>query len=324
MLSFLRLIRLPNLAIIVLTMYSIRYCLMVPILGLSGFNLQTDELHFGLLVLATVLISAAGYIINDYFDARIDQINKPELKVIDKSINRRLAIILHAVFSGLGVLIGAYISWRAQLLMSGIALFGLAVIGLWVYSTTFKYQMVNGNLLVAALTAMIPFMPVFFEIPTLHRIYNTELLTQQSAFGFTTTTTLLIWAGGYAVFAFALSIIREVFKDMEDVEGDKAYGCKTLPIVLGTTNTKWINFLLIAMTMGGVIYSQDYLTSQLGGLYTRYYSAAVILLPLLFLLYYNFKATEKKQFFLASSIVKFIMLGGIGFLFLVRYLLTVS
>src|SRR5688572_26195329 len=110
MLAFLKLIRLPNLLIIAFTQYMIRLCLIEPILNLSGLQLQMTDWEFGLLVLATVFVSAGGYIINDYFDVRIDHINKPNLLVIDNGVKRRIAMGAHAVFSFAGVAIGIFLS----------------------------------------------------------------------------------------------------------------------------------------------------------------------------------------------------------------------
>src|ERR1019366_9227099 len=135
MIAFLKLIRLPNLLIIAFTQYMIRLCLIEPILKASGFELQMSDLEFALLVLAVVFVSAGGYIINDYFDVRIDNINKPEQLVIDKGIKRRVAMGAHAVLSCLGVAIGIFLSWKCNILMAGRTLFFFSVIGFLVLSS---------------------------------------------------------------------------------------------------------------------------------------------------------------------------------------------
>ena len=313
MLAFLRLIRLQNLLIIAFTQYMIRLCLIEPILQLSGFELQMQEWEFALLVLATVFVSAAGYIINDYFDVRIDAVNKPEQLVIDHGIKRRVAMGAHVVLSCLGVAIGLFISWRSNILLSGGVLFTLSVIGLWFYSTTFKYQFLTGNIIVSLLTGMIPFMAALFELPRVIATYNAQLLEQKAQYGFAVTTTILLWAGAYGVFAFVLSLIREMIKDMEDVEGDQTYGCRTIPIVLGIKKAKMIVYALILLVMTGVGYAQNYLHKYM-------YLLLLVQLPLLFLLFYTLSSKEKKQFHFASILVKIIMLTGICFLFLLRFL----
>src|ERR1035437_8330644 len=119
MIAFLKLIRLPNLLIIAFTQYMIRLCLIEPILNSAGFELQMSDFEFAMLVLATVFISAGGYIINDYFDVRIDNINKPDQLVIDKGVTRRVAMGAHAVLSSLGVAIGIFLSWKCNILLAG-------------------------------------------------------------------------------------------------------------------------------------------------------------------------------------------------------------
>ncbi len=320
MFAFLKLIRLQNLLIIVFTQYMIRFCLIQPILNLSDLDLQMNEWEFGLLVLATVFISAGGYIINDYFDVRIDTINKPEENVIDKGIKRRVAMGAHAVLSSLGVAIGLFISWRCNLLLSGGTLFTLSVIGLWFYSTTFKYQFITGNLLISLLTGMTPFMVAFFEVPVDIKNYHTFLIDQETRFGFTATSTILIWAGAYGLAAFALSLIREMIKDMEDVEGDKEYGCRTIPIVLGIPKAKMIVSALIVLFIAGIGYLQQ---AQHGSKdkISMLYFFFLIQLPLVFLLFRIFTANQKKHFHFASILVKMIMLTGICFLFLLKFVL---
>ena len=321
MLAFLRLIRLPNLLIIAFTQYMIRFCMMDPILRLSGFELQLPEWEFALLVLGTTFIAAGGYIINDYFDVRIDAINKPDELVIDHGVKRRVAMGAHAVLSILGVAMGAFISWRSGILLSGGALFALSVAGLWYYSTTFKYKFLTGNLLISLLTAVVPFMAVLFEIPRLIVHYNKELILQVNQYGFGTTTTLLLWAGAYTVFAFGLSMVREMIKDMEDVEGDKEYGCRTIPIALGIQKAKLITYALILLIIAGVGYSQNYLHGQLKEMYSVLYFAVLVQLPLLFIIFRLLKAETKKDFHTASVFVKVIMLAGICFLFFLRFYL---
>ena len=113
--AFLKLIRLPNLFFIVLTQFLFYYCILVPLLRSVGAVAKIDQLQFILLSLASVLIAAAGYIINDYFDVNIDQVNKPKKNVVDIIVSRRWAILWHFVLSGIGVLLSLYISWKTRL-----------------------------------------------------------------------------------------------------------------------------------------------------------------------------------------------------------------
>lgn len=321
MLAFLQLTRFSNLLIIILTQYTIRLFLIQPILNFSGMNLQMGDLEFALMVLATVLISAGGYTINDYFDVRIDTINKPEQTVIDRDIKRRSAMAAHAIMSSIGVLIGIYISWRSNVLISGSALFALAAMALWFYSVTFKAQFLVGNIVVSFLTAMIPFMVALFEIPRVIIEYNGILVDQQTTMHTTVIDTILTWAGAYTLAAFLLSLIREIIKDMEDVEGDSQYECRTLPIVVGIQYTKWIITGLISLCIFGIGYVQ-YIQYSTHNLISFFYFLLVIQLPLIILLFLVNSAHEKRQYHRASMLVKAVMLMGIFYLIFSRFVPT--
>lgn len=318
--SFFKLIRFQNLLIIAFTQYMIRFCLIQPILNLSDLDLQMSEWEFALLVLATIFIAAGGYIINDYFDVRIDSINKPDEIVIEKGIKRRVAMGAHAVLSVLGVLIGIFLAWRCNILLAGGTLFTLSAVGLWFYSTSFKYQFVTGNIIISLLTGMTPFMVAFFEVPVDIVNYRTLLIDQSTRFGFTATSTVLIWAGAYGLAAFGLSLIREMIKDMEDVEGDKEYGCRTIPIVLGIQKAKMIVSALILLFIAGIGYLQHVQHGSKDKISMLYFFF-LIQLPLALLLFRIFTAREKKHFHFASILVKIIMLTGICFLFLLKFVL---
>ncbi len=168
---------------------------------------------------------------------------------------------------------------------------------------------------------MAPFMVALFEVPRIILTYNNQLFEQQTKYGFAITTTILLWATAYGIFAFALSLIREIIKDMEDVEGDKEYGCRTIPIALGIQKAKLITYALILLIIAGVGYSQNYLHGQLKEMYSVLYFAVLVQLPLLFIIFRLLKAETKKDFHTASVFVKVIMLAGICFLFFLRFYL---
>ena len=296
-----------------------RYLIMEPLLPSESFEIQFGEFQFFLLVLSTVFIAGAGYIINDYFDTRTDMINKPARVVVGVEIRRRQAMILHAVLNIIGVGIGIYLGLYIQLPALSLV-FLLATGLLWFYSTTYKRQFLVGNLSVSFLTALVPLMVVLFEIPLLNRAYGKEMLMHQASFNY-----IFAWVGGFAFFAFLTTLIRELIKDAEDFEGDAAYGMRTLPIVLGTRWTKAIISLLIAMTIAllaflllrFILFSvepADYLS--LG------YFILFLFLPLVLLVILVLRAGDRKGFHRASTLIKLIMLTGILYSFMVSYLVN--
>jgi 4-hydroxybenzoate polyprenyltransferase len=310
--SFFKLVRIQNLLIIAFTQYMVRWFLIYPILCSVNFTLQLSEFHFFLLALSTVLIAAAGYAINDYFDVKIDRVNKPQQLVIGKGIKRRVAMGAHTVMNVLAILLAFYVSysigiWKLTLVHV------MAAAGLWFYSTTFKRQFLIGNVLIAVFTAFIPVLVATYELIPCYQVY----------FNFNPDPVFhRIWNHVFALsfFAFITTLVREIIKDMEDVEGDKEYGCETLPIVLGKNMAKVVAVVLSLITMACLFYLQ-LVQWKLDDMYSFYYFSFAIQLPFIVLIYKIVTAEAQQQFRIASHINKFIMLMGICYLFVFSYLL---
>ena len=248
MMDFLKLIRYKNLLIIAVTQYLMRYCVIYPILKVSGLELQMDQFHFILLVLSSVLITAAGYVINDYFDTGTDMLNRPETVLVGKVINRKMAMLMHILLNLIGIGIGIYLSFKVNIVAFSAAYLAAAGV-LWFYSTTYKRQFLIGNLIVAIFTGMVPFLVAIFEVPLLNQQYKEILLRLNMNFN-----NILGWVGGFSFFAFLSTLVREIIKDIEDFKGDKAFGRNTLPVVLGIRNSKIITICLIVLNIFALLY----------------------------------------------------------------------
>jgi 4-hydroxybenzoate polyprenyltransferase len=321
--EFLKLVRWPNLLIVLLTMISMRYAVIEPLIGkvnvilnkgtgeAGPMVLQFPWYDFLILVAATLFITAGGYVINDYFDIKTDLINKGRV-IVGTKVSRRQAILWHNILNIAGVSAGFYISWRAGYLWLG-TLF-LVVSGLlYFYSASYKRQFLIGNIIVAILTAMVPLLVVLYEWPALYRYYAVNAI-ELPEFDF-----IVYWVGGFGLFAFLTTLTREIIKDLEDFEGDMAYGRNTLPIVTGVLNTKIISASLIFITIG-LLYSTWYF--YINDPITLVYISAAIVLPLLFVLYLVVQSKNKKQLHLSSRIMKIIMLTGILYAIVVKIILT--
>lgn len=201
------LVRWPNLLIMLLCLALTRAGLLLPGQPLGAVLLAP---RFLLLLLAALLVAAAGYIINDYYDVKIDAINRPDRLVIGRVIRRRHAMLAHLLLTGLGV---GLAGWLSPLL--GLVTLGSALL-LWGYSARFKRVALVGNVSIATLTGALVLLP--------------ELQLQTGLPG--------VWV--YALAAFLLTVVREIVKDVEDMRGDAHYGCRTLPLVLGVARTKWM------------------------------------------------------------------------------------
>ena len=317
--SIFTLVRFPNLVIIAATQYAMRYLIMEPLLPNSDFQLQFGNLQFFLLVLSTVFIAGAGYIINDYFDTRTDMINKPARVVVGVEVGRRQAMILHAMLNIIGIGIGIYLAFYIKLPALSLV-FMIATGLLWFYSTTYKRQFLVGNLSVSFLTGLVPLMVVLFEIPLLNRAYGEQMLLHNASFNY-----IFAWVSGFSFFAFLSTLIRELIKDGEDFEGDSAYGMKTVPIVLGSGWTKLIVVGLIVLTLALLIFvllrfilfsvdPADY--------FSLAYFLVMLILPFVLLAVMVIRAGDKSDYHRASTMIKLIMLFGILYSVMVFFLVN--
>ncbi len=312
--EFLRLIRYKNLIIIVLLQYLLRYSFILPILHSYNIVPVLSGFRFGLMVLATVLLAASGYVINDYFDIQIDHINRPGKVIVGQRYSRRTALFLHIVFTISGVIIGLFLAYVARRESYAIMFLAIPVI-LWYYSTTFKKQVLIGNIIIAFLTALVAYLVVSLEFAMLAKIHGDEILTLPAC------SIAWFWTSAFAFFAFISTLGREIIKDMEDVEGDLLGGCKTLPIELGMGYSKTIvillHFLLIVSLWFG-LFQTDIATAN--ELFTISLTSllSIVLLVLIAVIYF---AKAPKHYKLASSVSKLNMLLGILFFALAGYIL---
>lgn len=310
--DFLHLIRFQNLLIVALTMILMRYAILRPILNafrvemvfdpglLVPMTLQTKWYDFFILVLSTVFITAGGYVINDYFDIRTDLINRGSV-IVGNTISRRKAMMYHNIFNILGVAGGFYVSWRIGFIWMGV-LFLLVSGLLYFYSVSYKRQFLIGNIVIAFLTALVPFLVVLFDAPSVYRYY------QATTASFPGVSLLFFWVGGFSLFAFLTTLIREIVKDIEDYEGDSTYGRNTLPIVAGITTSKIVVNVLTAITICALLLVWY---SYLGDMITLIYIVLLVVLPLIFAGIKTWKSSSRKGLHKASTVLKIVMLAGI-------------
>lgn len=266
--SFLRLTRVWNLLIIGLAQYFTAVFLVDP--------LTYNDVRLFLLSLSTMMIAAAGYIINDYYDVKIDFINKPGRVVVGKGIPRRFALLFHVVLSATGIAIGVYLSlWIGAVNI-------LSVFLLWWYSNLLKRLPFVGNLTVALLTGL-SIVVVDVLYPPHHN---------------------LIWI--YATFSFFMTLVREIVKDMEDLKGDNSFGCRTLPIVWGIRRTKWFIYFILFCFLIVVILINDHFEAL-----PFFYFGLFLFVPLLLLTIWLSRADTKHAFGRLSTFSKIILVLGI-------------
>lgn len=305
-----RLIRLPNLFIMAATQVLIRLCVIKPLLKPMNMEPQLPLSLFILLVIATVFIAAGGYAINDYFDRKIDRVNKPQSQVVGRLIYPRHAMGYHLFFSISGVLLGSWVAFRSGYLYLSMVFFMVSGL-LWFYSTIYKRELLLGNIIVALLTALVPFLVLLFELPLLARNYGASV----SPF----SRYLMIWVLGFSLFAFLLNLIREIVKDAEDFEGDRAYGKKTVPVILGIKAARLIAVVLTVSAIALLISAWLWFVHDR---YTLIYFIIMLIVPMSFAIFMLLKGGDQKYLHKLSTLFKIIMLAGLGYIALVPFIIN--
>lgn len=313
--AFLKLVRIENLLMIAFTQMLLRYLILQKVLHLHGIQLELNDGLFYMVVLSTVLIAAAGYIINDYFDLRTDLINHPDTVVVGRVIKRRTTIILHLSFTFLGIAIGMYAALKTGYLR--LAIFHLvAAFLLWIYSTHLKKRLLIGNVVVSLLTAAVAFMPLVYEVGVMQK-NNPGFVQTHHALMLSCLRITFI----FSLFAFITSLAREIIKDIEDYKGDKETGGLTMPIVWGILSSKLSAFFLLIITailLLFVVYNTVRMERVLISVHNLYIFGALIL-PLMALSIYVLNSERSRQFKSASLALKLIMLLGLCYSFIFYY-----
>lgn len=313
--AWLQLIRWKNLAIVFLTQALVWFCVIVPIQYHRAVPLLLTPVNFLLLAASTLLIAAAGYIINDYFDVKIDLINRPEKMVLEKQIPRKQAIIMHTVLNVAGLYLALIVARQAGH-YEWIWVQLLCTVLLWFYSTHFKRQFIIGNVVVALLTALTIIVLIVYE-PAMHYYWSREAFEETPLHYLYLNP---VWLSGvYAYFAFILTWMREIVKDMEDFKGDAEQGCVTMPIQWGLQRSGWFaQGLGLLAVFPLTLFSVNLLLTNITALGA--YALAALVLPLIaWIVFLNKKATTA-HYREASRRLKLIMVLGIGSL-IINYLL---
>lgn len=299
LLAFFKLIRSLNLFFIVLTQALFYYCIF-PYAFQGLLQPTVTPKYFWLISLASVLIAAGGYIINDYFDLNIDRVNKPERLVVDRVIKRRWTIVWHWVLSLAGIALSFYIGWKINDWVIGLANTGCVLL-LLLYSSTFKKKLIIGNVIVSLLTGWV-IMVLFvaeWQPYTINVLPHREIMSR-----------LFKAALVYTGFAFIISLVREVVKDIEDMDGDARYGCTTMPVVWGVNVSKMFAGVWLVVLMVSIGILQVYVL-QYKWWWSTIYSILFIVIPLAWILKKLYEAVSKADFHRLSNAIKFVMLTGI-------------
>ncbi|MCX6172109.1 MAG: geranylgeranylglycerol-phosphate geranylgeranyltransferase [Flavobacterium sp.] len=293
--KFLKLIRYQNLLMLAFMQLIFRY----GYLKYQDVYLFLNDFQYSLLVLSSVLIAGAGYIINDIMDQETDNDNKPKKIIIGKSISESMGYNIYFLMNVTGVGIGFYLANIIQKPTFG-GVFIIIVTLLYLYATSFKKMLLIGNIIVALLVGLsILIIGLFDLLPLTYEVNRNEMGKYFSVLM------------DFAIFAFVINFIREIVKDMEDIYGDTNQGMNTLPIVIGIKKTNKVVFILgIITTVFILLYTNDYfMNSKL--YFLVIYMLIFIISPLVFFSIKIWNAISKKDYHFLSNVLKWVMFFGI-------------
>lgn len=263
----------------------------------SYVDMALTDLNYILLVLSTVCIAAGGYVINNIMDQDTDEIAKPQNRVVGVSISETVAYNWYIGLTIVGVGIGFYLS-NVIYKPTFASLFILVATLLYVYATNLKQIPLLGNVIVAFLLSVSILIIALFDIFPATDMDNK--IRMGEAFN------ILV---DYAIFAFIINLIRELVKDLEDMDGDSATGINTLPIAIGINKTKILVGILTVTAIALLVY---YIKVHLFDLdYVLYYGLVFIVGPLIFLGVKLIQAQDKKEYHFLSTLLKIVLFFGI-------------
>ena len=237
-----RLTRPNNLLFLIILLGVMEKWVAEPILAQYQLMPQLSWWQLLLLIAAVVLIAAGGYVINDYFDVKIDAINRPDKLIITREVTKAEAMLQFRILTGLGIACGLALAISLKSLLLG-SIFVVVPGVLWFYSSSYKRMFLVGNLVIALLSGLTPLLVAFANAAALRLNYGPD------HFGtLYVSNELMVWTGGFGLFAFLCTWIREIIKDMQDVEGDRELECHTLPVKSGDLVSKIVVTTLILLT----------------------------------------------------------------------------
>tara|TARA_R110002051_G_scaffold181460_1_gene251048 strand:- start:143573 stop:144478 length:906 start_codon:yes stop_codon:yes gene_type:complete len=273
LLSLFSVVRGYNILLIILAQYLASIYILSPNLPLRKVVFDTNLLA---IILASALVIASGYIINNFYDAEKDLINKPHKTMLDRLVSQRFKLTTYFVLNFLAVFVASYVSFKA------VVFFSAYIFGIWLYSHKLKKMPFIGNF-VSATLAISPFFVVFVY----YRNFEAVIFV-------------------HALFLFLLILAREMIKDLENIKGDIAQNYKTIPVIFGVKFSKYVIAVLILLTLIPsllLIFKFD-----VGNMVIYFIGCIVFLILFLILL---FKSDSKMHYVWLHNILKFIIISGV-------------
>jgi 4-hydroxybenzoate polyprenyltransferase len=269
-----------NIPIIVIAQYFSAIFILAP--EKRGLSILLDFDLF-IIVLASSLAIASGYIINSFYDSKKDLINRPTKSLLDRLVSQKTKLYVYFSLNFIVVFLAVFVSWRAFLY------FSVYIFLIWYYSHRIKKHLFVGNLM-SAFLSVLPFFAVFLYYKNLYEVIL-----------------------GHAAFLFLLLLIRELVKDLENIKGDLANDYRTIPIVYGEqVSKKIITILSIATTIPVYVLIEVF---DVGYMDIYFYGCLIILI---FFLLYLWKSNTKVQYVVLHNVLKFLIVAGVFSIILIN------
>lgn len=272
-LSLFSVVRGYNILVIIIAQYLASLFILSPDIPLKSVLF---DLNLFLIVLASALVIAGGYIINSFYDSEKDLINRPQKTKLDHLVSQKKILTLYFILNFLAVVVASYVSFFAVLF------FSVYIFGIWFYSHKLKKIAFLGNLVSASL-ALIPFFAVFIY----YRNFETVIFV-------------------HATFLGLIIMIRELVKDLENIKGDLALGYRTIPVAYGEQTAKWVITLLVGFTVIPTYLLINRFDVGMMNLY--FYGSLALLVVFLFWLW---QSKAKLHYILLHNILKLILVLGV-------------
>ena len=308
MVTFLKLIRYKNLIMVLLTMVLTKYFLLNTSITVNYLS----DFHFILLSISVLSITAAGYVINDSFEVKTDTINKPQKLIIRTKISIKTGELIYQILNVTGVICGLYLSFTLEKINVAFVFF-LSILGLYYYSKKLKQVALIGNLLIAFLVSLTIIIVFLFDAYSFHK--KDSIIQALHNFFYSSSVGLKVFS--YALFAFVITFLREIIKDIEDMNGDYAANMKTLPILIGSKRTNTFVLILSSIFFIILLYT---LKELIHYKILFYYGAIFIVVPFAYFLFKLKFANSKVHYHYLSQLLKIIMFFGILSMLLFKYI----
>lgn len=275
-----------NILLIVLAQYLAAIFIFSPEKSLSSILL---DINLYLIVLSTICVIAAGYIINNFYDLETDRINRPLKAKIDGIIDHKIQLPIYFLLNFLGVVIASFVSWRAAFF------FAVYIFLIWLYSHKLK-KFALGGLFSAAILAILPFFAIFVYFKNFSEIIFT-----------------------HAAFLFFILLIRELTKDLEHIKGDFVQNYQTIAVKYGEKFTKILITLLSLLTINPIYFLLKY--PEIGGMKYYFYFSLFMLLIFNVLLWFS---KSKRNYMVLHLMLKLLILAGVFSLSLIDYSVIIN